>query len=84
MNLIFPQIALADIKSQMLPLAQIQSQNESISTKAALERLFINKKIQSEWFAPDFLAQVTIEQVWQIIDGMKSQLEVYQGVQNNG
>ncbi|MEH2179774.1 serine hydrolase [Nostoc sp.] len=83
-NFIFPQIALADIKPQMLPLAQIQSQNESMSPKVALERLFTNKEIQSEWFAPDFLAQIPIEQVRQIIDGMKSQLVTYQGVQNNG
>ncbi|MEH2299772.1 MAG: hypothetical protein V7K88_12265 [Nostoc sp.] len=82
-NLIFSQIVLADVKPQLLPLVQMKTQSESISPKAALEILFTGKQIQTEWFAPEFLAQVPIEQVRQIIKELKSQLGTYQGVQNN-
>ncbi|MEH2247120.1 MAG: hypothetical protein V7K85_31715 [Nostoc sp.] len=72
-NFIFFQVALADVKPQLLPLDQMLTSSESISAKAALERLFTSKEIQTEWFAPEFLAQVPIEQVRGIIDGVKSQ-----------
>ncbi|WP_230967765.1 serine hydrolase [Nostoc sp. WHI] len=79
----FSPMALADVKPKVLPLTQIQTQSESVSPKVALERLFTSKEIQNEWFAPDFLAQVPIAQVRQIIDELKSQLGTYQGVQKN-
>ncbi|MCC5663928.1 class A beta-lactamase-related serine hydrolase [Nostoc sp. CHAB 5784] len=82
-NFIFSQVALADVKPQLLPLAQMITPSESISPKAALERLFTSKEIQTEWFAPEFLAQVPIEQAQGVIDKVKSQLGTYQGVQNN-
>ncbi|MBG1265595.1 serine hydrolase [Nostoc sp. WHI] len=82
-NFMFSPMALADVKPKVLPLTQIQTQSESVSPKVALERLFTSKEIQNEWFAPDFLAQVPIAQVRQIIDELKSQLGTYQGVQKN-
>ncbi|MDZ8257484.1 serine hydrolase [Nostoc sp. ChiQUE01b] len=82
-NFLFSPVALADVKPQLLPLAQMISPSQSISPKAALERLFTSKEIENEWFAPEFLAQVPIEQVRRVIDGVKSQLGTYEGVQNN-
>jgi beta-lactamase class A len=82
-NFMFSQIVFADVKPQILPLVQIPTQTESISPKAALERLFTSKEIQSEWFTSEFLAQIPIVQSRQIIDELKRQLGTYQGVQNN-
>ncbi|WP_017750147.1 serine hydrolase [Scytonema hofmannii] len=82
-NLIFPPLALAESQLQTLFLAQIQTPEQSISSKAALEKLFISKKIKSEWFTSEFLAQVSIAQIRQIIAGLKKQLGNYQGIQNN-
>lgn len=82
-NLIFPQLALADAKQQLLPLAQIKTPVASISPKSALERLFTSEQIQTEWFAPSFLSQIPIEQVQQVIASLKNQLGTYQSVQNN-
>ncbi|QLE43535.1 serine hydrolase [Nostoc sp. C052] len=82
-NLVFSQMVLAEMKPQILPLAQVTTQTASISPKAALERLFTSKEIQSEWFASEFLAQFPIVQSRQIIDELKKKLGTYQGVQNN-
>ncbi|MBW4614108.1 MAG: serine hydrolase [Desmonostoc vinosum HA7617-LM4] len=82
-NLIFPQLTLADIKIQLLPLAQMPASSKSISPKAALERLFTTKEIQKEWFATEFLAQIPLEKMQQIINTIKTQLGDYQNVQNN-
>ncbi|MEH2067259.1 MAG: hypothetical protein V7K47_03655 [Nostoc sp.] len=41
---------LADVKSELPPLAQILTQSESIFPTPALERLFTLKQIQSERF----------------------------------
>ncbi|GAB1537994.1 serine hydrolase [Scytonema sp. NUACC21] len=82
-NLIFPPSALAEVKLQIPSLAQTQTREQSISSKAALERLFTSKQIQPEWFTSDFLAQVTIAQIRQVIAGLKTQLGTYQGIQNN-
>jgi beta-lactamase class A len=83
-NLLFPQVALAEIKPHTLPLAQVQSPSQSISPKLALERLLKSEQIQTEWFTSDFLVQVPIEQIRQVINGLKSQLGTYQGIENNG
>ncbi|MUG93880.1 serine hydrolase [Scytonema sp. UIC 10036] len=82
-NLIFPPLALAEVKLQTPSLSQIQTTAQSISPKAALERLFISKQIQPEWFASDFLAQISIAQIRQVIAKLKNQLGTYQGIQNN-
>ncbi|BAZ65683.1 putative beta lactamase-related protein [Fischerella sp. NIES-4106] len=80
-NLAFLKLTLAEVKWKTLPLAQIQTPAKSMSSKAALERLFISEQIQTEWFASDFLAQVPIEQMRQLIAELKSQLGTYQGIQ---
>ncbi|MBD2515738.1 serine hydrolase [Nostoc sp. FACHB-973] len=82
-NFTFSQVSLADVKPELQPLNQMLTQTESISPKAALERLFTSQKIQNEWFTPDFLAQVPIEKLRQIIDELKNQLGTYESVQNN-
>ncbi|GAA6621223.1 serine hydrolase [Scytonema sp. NUACC26] len=82
-NLMFPQLALAEDELQTQFLAQIQSPKQSMSPKAALERLFVSKQIQPDWFASEFLAQVSIVQIRQVIAELKKQLGNYQGIQNN-
>jgi beta-lactamase class A len=47
------------------------------------KRLFTSEQIQTEWFAPEFLAQVPIEQIRPIITDVKSQLGSYQAVQKS-
>ncbi|MEA5597017.1 serine hydrolase [Rivularia sp. UHCC 0363] len=49
-----------------------------------LEKLFTSEDIEAEWFAPEFLSQVSITQVIIIITDVKKQLRTYQGVQKNG
>ncbi|MBR8836818.1 MAG: serine hydrolase [Stigonema ocellatum SAG 48.90 = DSM 106950] len=82
-NLLFPQLAVADARLQTQLKAEIPVQATSIMPKAALERLFTSEQIQSEWFAPEFLAQIPIEKVRKIIAELKSQLLSYKAVQNN-
>ncbi len=82
-NLTFFQVVLADIKTEPQPIKQMLTQTESISPKAALQRLFTSEKIENEWFTPDFLAQVPLEKLQKIIDGLKKQLGTYENVQNN-
>jgi beta-lactamase class A len=83
-NLIFPPLALAEGEHQTRFLAQIQTPERSTSPKIALERLFISKQIQSDWFTSEFLAQVSIAQIRQVIAELKKQMGTYQGIQNNG
>jgi beta-lactamase class A len=83
-NLLFPHsLALADVRHQKQIKAEIRTPMTSITPKAALERLFTSKQIQTEWFAPEFLAQVPIEQVRKEITDVKSQLGSYQAVQKS-
>jgi beta-lactamase class A len=62
---------------------EISTPMTSITPQAALERLFTSEQIQTEWFAPEFLAQVPIEQVRKIITDVKSQLGSYQAGQKS-
>jgi beta-lactamase class A len=57
---------------------------EQITPKAALERLWTSDKVNAEWFAASFLAQVPAAQVQSIIDQYKGQLGVYQSVRADG
>ncbi|BAZ40177.1 putative beta lactamase-related protein [Calothrix sp. NIES-4101] len=83
-NLLFPHsLAVADFKDQKQIKAEIPTPAISMTTKAALERLFTSEQIQTEWFAPEFLAQVPIEQVRKIITEIKSQLGSYQAVEKS-
>jgi beta-lactamase class A len=84
-SLVFPPEALASIKVQpTYYIAQIRSPSQSMSTSAALERLFTSSEIKAEWFAPGFLAQVPIEKVREIIMVLKSEFGNYQKIQQNG
>jgi beta-lactamase class A len=82
-TLVFAQLGLADVRLQTQLLAEVRTPKRIVTPKAALERLFTNEQIQTEWFAPEFLAQVPIEQIRKIIVELKSQLGSYQAVQNN-
>lgn len=52
-----------------------------MTPQAALERLFTSDPIAADWFAPDFLAAVPVNQVRQIIAQLKAELGPYQSVQ---
>lgn len=82
-SLLFPQLAVADVRFQTQLKAEIPTPATLITPKAALERLFTSAQIQAEWFAPEFLAQVPVEQVRKIISELKNQLGNYQAVQKN-
>lgn len=55
-----------------------------LALNAAIERLFTAPKIQSEWFAPEFLSQIPLVQVEQLIAELKTTLGAYQTVQPEG
>jgi beta-lactamase class A len=64
-------------------LAQLQPSNQLMTPKAAIERLFTSKQIQTDWFTPTFLQQVPVSPQ-QIIKSLKTALGAYQGVQEVG
>lgn len=83
-SLLFPHsLAVADVRHQQQIKAEIPTPATSMTPKAALERLFTSEQIQTEWFAPEFLAQVPIEQVRKIITDVKTQLGSYQTIQKS-
>jgi beta-lactamase class A len=52
-----------------------------MSNEAAIERLFTAKKVLPEWFTSNFLAQIPISQIEQIISSIKTELGTYQKVE---
>ncbi len=58
----------------------------AITPQAALVRVLTAPRLQADWFAPAFLAQVSVAQLQQGIAALKAQLGPYQGVtaQPNG
>ena len=67
-----------------LYLAQLQNSVKSMTPEASLERLFTSEDVKAEWFAAEFLAQVTINQINTIINDVKNQLGIYPGVEKDG
>ena len=55
-----------------------------IAPKQALERLFTVRPAQEDWFGPDFLKQVPVAMVNQIVASLEAQLGAYQGVRLEG
>lgn len=55
-----------------------------ITPRAALERLFMSSEIDAAWFAPEFIAQVSVAQVRSIIVGFRPTLGAYLGVEPTG
>src|SRR4051794_12318832 len=51
-----------------------------ISPKTALVRVLTARPIQPSWFAPTFLAQVSVAQVQEVVDGLVGQLGSYKSV----
>lgn len=56
---------------------------QSITPKAALERLFTSQPIQAEWFTDDFLAEVPTAQLTTILTQITDQLGVYTRVEGD-
>jgi beta-lactamase class A len=90
--IIFLSAVVLVLSSQVVPtmratgllLAQVQPSTQLMIPKTAIERLFTAEKIQANWFAPTFLAQVPVSQVEQIIMTLKTTLGTYKGVGENG
>jgi beta-lactamase class A len=68
----------------LLAVVQVQLPQQSVMPKAALERLLTNEAVQADWFTSEFLAQVPISQIQQIISSLKQGLGDYQKVQEQG
>src|SRR5450631_3819365 len=51
-----------------------------LSPEAALVRVFTITPIQPAWFAPSFLAAITVAQVTQAIEGIEAQVGPYRSV----
>ena len=68
-------------QNQQTLLAQITQPQQTMTPKAALERLFTTDKIEADWFDSNFLASIPIAQIQQIIDNLKKELGNYQQVQ---
>jgi beta-lactamase class A len=65
------------------PAVAMQNQ-QSITPQSALERLATADAIASEWFAPSFLAQVSVQQVQSILISLTTELGKYQRVEPSG
>lgn len=76
------------LTGQVLPsqslLAQVQRPPQAVTPQAVLEKLFTSEQIQADWFAPEFLAQVPISSIQEIIISLNTELGTYQGVQEDG
>ena len=67
-----------------LLMDQEQPSTQTMTSKAAIKRLFTSEKIQADWFTPTFLEQVPIAQLEQVITQFKTSLGSYQQVQEAG
>lgn len=56
---------------------------QSITPKAALERLFTSETLQDEWFTDDFLAEVPTAQLTTILTQITDQLGAYRRVEGD-
>ncbi len=52
----------------------------AITPEAALARLFTASRLRKEWFAPAFLAQVSVAQLQQVVDGVKAKVGAYRSI----
>jgi hypothetical protein len=66
-----------------LRVAQVQPPIQLMTPKAAIERLFTSKQIQTDWFTSSFLSQIPVSPQ-QVIESLKTSLGAYQGVQEVG
>lgn len=57
---------------------------QSITPRAALERLFTADRISAEWFGPGFLAAIPVSRIEQIIAELKQTHGAYQRVEGEG
>lgn len=57
------------------------TQAASITPEAALVRLLTATRIQASWFAPSFLAQVSVARIEQVRAGLLAQVGAYEGVE---
>ena len=56
----------------------------NISPEMALSRLFTTSEVQASWFANSFLAQISLAQIEQILQGITATLGEYQRVEASG
>lgn len=71
------------LKPAFLPghaIATSLSQIQKITPQQALERIFTTPKIQADWFATNFLQQVSVTQIEAVIQQITQDLGEYQSV----
>jgi beta-lactamase class A len=74
------EVRSLSLQPQVL-LVQVKPSRQIMTPQAAIERLFTAQEIRSDWFNQTFLGQISVGQVQQIINSIKSQLGNYQKVQ---
>ncbi len=52
----------------------------AITSEAALTRLFTSTHVRKEWFAPVFLAQVSVARMQQLLDAVKARVGAYRSI----
>jgi len=52
----------------------------AITSEASLARLFTASRLRKEWFAPVFLAQISVAQIQQVVDAVKAKVGAYQSI----
>ncbi len=77
--------ACAAVALFIMPMAVSAQQDghaaATITPRAALTRLFTSPTVQKAWFAPSFLAQVSVAQIQQVVSGLTTALGRFEGVQ---
>jgi beta-lactamase class A len=78
---IVPKAIATPSLSSSSAIAQRSNTRSTMSNEAAIERLFTSKKVLPEWFTSNFLSQIPIAQIEQIITSIKTELGAYQKIE---
>ena len=60
----------------------MQSASQRVPPTEILSRLFTEPELQREWFADSFLAQISLAEISQIIQGIKGSVGEYQSIED--
>lgn len=79
-----PSIAMAMTKppTYLAQVTSMQSASQRVPPTEILSRLFTEPELQREWFADSFLAQISLAEISQIIQGIKGSVGEYQSIED--
>lgn len=77
-------LVAASVLGIMAGAGPLSAQAESLTPERALERLFVERPVQPDWFAPAFLAHVSAPQVQAIVDQLMGTLGRFERVEREG